>query len=34
MPGVVQGQVGWGPEQPEMLGGSLAHGRDLDLDDF
>jgi len=22
----VQGQVGWGPGQPELLGGSPAHG--------
>ena len=26
----VQGQVGWGPEQPELLGGSPAHGTGWD----
>ena len=23
----VQGQVGWGPEQPDLVGGSLVHGK-------
>ena len=26
-----QGQVGWGPGQPELVGGSPAHGRGLGL---
>ena len=26
-PGGTQGQVGWGPGQPELVGGSPAHGR-------
>jgi len=25
-PGGVQGQVGWGPGQPAVIGGSPAHG--------
>jgi len=36
-PGGVQGQVGWGPEQPSLVlnveVGSLAWGRGLELDD-
>jgi len=28
-PGGTQGQVGWGPGQPELVGGSPAHGRGL-----
>jgi len=27
IPGGVQGQVGWGPGQPYILGGSPAHGK-------
>jgi len=27
IPGGAQGQVGWGPEQPELVGGSPAHSR-------
>ena len=27
----VQGQVGWGPGQPELVGDSPAHGRGLEL---
>jgi len=27
IPGGAQGQVGWGPGQPELVGGSPAHGR-------
>ncbi|MEQ5253619.1 hypothetical protein, partial [Escherichia coli] len=27
VPGGAQGQVGWGPGQPELVGGSPAHGR-------
>ena len=26
IPGGAQGQVGWGPRQPELVGGSPAHG--------
>ena len=26
IPGGAQGQVGWGPGQPELVGGSPAHG--------
>ena len=29
IPGGTQGQVGWGPGQPELLGGSPAHGTGL-----
>ena len=25
--GGIQGQVGWGPGQPELVGGSPTHGR-------
>mgnify|MGYP001864531359 CR=1 FL=1 len=32
--GGIQGQVGWGPGQPELLGGSTANGRGLDLGDL
>jgi len=31
IPGGTQGQVGWGPGQPELVGGSPAHGRGLVL---
>ena len=34
IPGGIQGQVGWGPGQPELVGGSSAHGRELELDDL
>ena len=27
IPGGAQGQVGWGPGQPDLVGGSPAHGR-------
>jgi len=27
IPGGAQGQGGWGPGQPELVGGSPAHGR-------
>ena len=27
IPGGTEGQVGWGPGQPELVGGSPAHGR-------
>ena len=29
--GGAQGQVGWGPGQPEMVGGSPAHGTGVGL---
>ena len=32
IPGGAQDQVGWGPGQPELVGGSLAHSRELELD--
>lgn len=28
----IQGWVGWSPVQPELMGGSLAHGRVLEVD--
>ena len=31
IPGNTQGQVGWGPGQPELLGGT-AYGRGLELE--
>jgi len=31
IPGGAQGQVGWGPGQPELVSGSPAHGRGLAL---
>jgi len=31
---VVEGQVGWGHGQPELVGGSRAHGSGLELDDL
>ena len=35
LPGAVvphQGQVEWGPGQPDVVGGQPAHGRGLELD--
>jgi len=32
--GEVQSQVGWGPGQPDLVGGSPAHSRDLELDNL
>ena len=29
IPGHIQGQVGWGPEHSDLVGGSSAHGRDV-----
>ena len=29
IPGVIQGQVGWGPGQPELVCGSPAHSREI-----
>lgn len=31
MCGGVQSQVGWGPGQPDLVGGSPAYGRGLEL---
>ena len=31
---VFQGQAGWGFEQPGLVEGVPAHGRDLELDDL
>ena len=31
IPGGTQGQIGWGPEQPDLLGCSPAHGWGLEL---
>jgi len=33
-PGVVQGQVEWGPGQPDLVSDNFAHGRGLELDNF
>ena len=33
IPGGAQGQVGWGPGHPELMGDSPAHGRGWGLDD-
>jgi len=30
IPQGAQGQVGWGPEQPELVGSSPAHSREWD----
>ena len=30
----VRGQVGWGPGQPELVGGSPAHRTGVELDDL
>jgi len=32
IPGDIQGQVGWGLEQPDLVVGSSAHDRELELD--
>ena len=32
--GGIQGQVGWVPGQPDLVGGSLVHGRGLELGDL
>ena len=34
IPGGTQGQVGWGPGQPELLGGIPSQGRGLQLHDL
>ena len=34
IPGGTQGQVGWGPGQPELVGCSPDHSRGLELDDI
>ena len=31
IPGGAQGQAGWGPRQPELMGSIPAHGRRLEL---
>ena len=33
-PGSIQGQAGWGCEQPGLQGGVPAYGRGLELDDL
>lgn len=32
IPGDIQGQVGWGLKQPDLVVGSSAHDRELELD--
>jgi len=32
IPGSAQGQVGWGPGQPGLVGGNPAYGRGLEPD--
>jgi len=34
LPGSIQGQAGWGFEQPGLVGGVPAYGRGLELGDF
>ena len=34
MPGNIQGQVGWGSEQPDLVEGVPDHGRGVGLDDL
>jgi len=34
IPGGAQDQVGWGPGQPELVGGNPAHVMVLELDDL
>jgi len=34
IPGDTQGQVGWSPGQPELVGGSPAQGTGVELDDL
>jgi len=29
IPGGIQDQVGWGPGQPDLLGGNTAHSREF-----
>jgi len=31
LPGCIQGQLGWGPEQPDVVGGSPAQDKGLEL---
>jgi len=31
-PGDSQGQVGWGPQRPDLMGSNLVHSRGLELD--
>jgi len=32
LPGDAQGWVGWGPEQPGLVGSSHTHGMEMELD--
>ena len=34
LPGSIQGQAGWGFEQPGLVGGVPAYSRGLELDDL
>ena len=34
VPGGVQGQVGWNPGQPDLVGGNPAHCMGLELDNL
>jgi len=34
IPGGVQGRVGWGPGQPDLMGSNCAHGSGLEMDDL
>jgi len=34
IPGGVEGQVGWDPEQPDLVSGNPAQGRGLELKDL
>jgi len=34
IPGGVRDHAGWGPGQPELVGGNPVHGRGLELDDL
>jgi len=33
-PGDIQGSIGWGLGHPDLVGGSPAHGRELELGDL
>ena len=34
IPGCAQGQIGWGPGQPDLMSGNTAHSKELELDDL
>ena len=34
IPGGIQGQAGWGPGQPDLVGGVPAHGGGVELNDL